>query len=71
MVRLVVGERHSVWVFGIGRMRGHMTDGQTFGDVDAEIVRPRQSRDKLQRKWTEASDDAISAPDEDVLFTHH
>lgn len=48
-----------------------MTDGQTFGDVDAEIVRPRQGRDKLQRKWTEASDDAISAPDEDVLFTHH
>ena len=41
VVRLVVGERHRVWVFGIGRMRGHVTDRQSFGDVDAEVVRPR------------------------------
>lgn len=71
VVRLVIGERHRVWVFGIGRMRGHVTDGETFGDVDAEVVRPRKSRDKLQRKWTEASDDAISAADKYVLLANH
>lgn len=71
VVRLVVGERHRVRVFGIGRMRGHVTDGETLGDVDAEVVRPRQSRDELQRKWTEASDDAVSAADKYVLLANH
>ena len=71
VVGLVIGERHRVRVFGIGRMRGHVTDGETFGDVDAEVVGPRQSRHELQRERTEAADDAVSAADKDVLLAHH
>ncbi len=52
-------------------MRGHVTDGETFGHVDAEVVRPRQGRHKLQRERAETADDAVSAADKDVLLAHH
>ena len=71
VVGLVVTERHRVGIFGIGWMRGHVTDGETFGDIHTEVVRPRQSGYKLQGEWAETAHDTIGATDKNVLLAYH
>ena len=49
----------------------HVPDGEAFGNIDSEVMRARQGRDKLQRERAEAADYAVSAAHKDVLLTYH
>lgn len=41
VVGLVISKSYRIRIFGIGWMRGHVTDRKTFGNIDTKIVCPR------------------------------
>ena len=69
-ILFVVRHGAGVGVLGVVGVRGHVGDGQPLGHVHAQVVRPRERGDELERVGRETTDDPLRTPDKHELFSH-